>query len=532
MTKYYEQNCANQSFEIYLKNEYELGKSIKEIGEKTIQENHKGYPFQGKNYVLKSEICKEILHPINSVSKKKYANKCNPMLNYFFNECSNHQTKTDDNPKDIQKQEEKIEQSPEVKESQNNQKNIAYNNFIYMQETKNENPNNNNLNYDYNSQSVISQINNYVSNNIMKINNYYISENDMNISSQNSNFQRINPILFLIKDKFGCIMMKNKILSDPNYANEILFHQIKNDLRDLCCDNFSNYFLQSFLDIINFDNLNSFLNSINNNLAEICISPHGTRVIQKIIDKISYTPILLNKFAFILNSKDFHIICNSQYGNHVVQKFLSTIHSSEYTNFIYNNICNNFLEFANNKHGVFIVQKCISEGNEIQRKIIYQYIVDNFFALIENEFGNYLIQFILLDKKNIEQKFHEILPIILKIEENIVSLCFSQYSANAIEKCFEQSENIVRNHILDFLFFNHSNRIIDIMFNKYGIYIILKAIKSQNGKYKSTLLNIISKSDNELKYIMNSNANNSKNILKIIHKYKELDDVYNLIVTS
>ena len=31
---------------------------------------------------------------------------------------------------------------------------------------------------------------------------------------------------------------------------------------------------------------------------------------------------------------------------------------------------------------------------------------------------------------------------------------------------------------------------------------------------------------------MNSNANNSKNILKIIHKYKELDDVYNLIVTS
>ena len=152
MTKYYEQNCANQSFEIYLKNEYELGKSIKEIGEKTIQENHKGYPFQGKNYVLKSEICKEILHPINSVSKKKYANKFNPMLNYFFNECSNHQTKTDDNPKDIPKPEEKNEQSPEVKESQNNQKNIAYNNFIYMQETKNENPNNNNLNYDYNSQ--------------------------------------------------------------------------------------------------------------------------------------------------------------------------------------------------------------------------------------------------------------------------------------------------------------------------------------------------------------------------------------------
>ena len=54
-------------------------------------------------------------------------------------------------------------------------------------------------------------------------------------------------------------MMKNKISSDPNYANEILFPQIKNNLKDLCCDNFGNYFLQSYLDIITFDNLNTLI---------------------------------------------------------------------------------------------------------------------------------------------------------------------------------------------------------------------------------------------------------------------------------
>ena len=379
--------------------------------------------------------------------------------------------------------------------------------------------------------TTINQINNYVTNNIIKINNFYPNENDINLKIQNHNKQNINPIT-LIKDKFGCIMMKNKILSDPNYANEILFPQIKNNLKDLCCDNFGNYFLQSYLDIITFDNLNTFLNSLNDNFTEICLSPYGTRIIQKIIDKIAFTPILINKFTFILNNKDFKTICNSQYGNHVVQRFLSALHSSEYTNIIYNNIYKNFLEFANNKHGVFIVQKCISEGNEIQRKIIYQLIVDYFFPVIENEFGNYLIQFILLNKKIMEQTFHEILPIILKLEENIINLCFSKYSANVIEKCFEQSENIIRNHVLDFLFKYHSNRVIDIMFNKYGIYIMIKAIKSQNGKYKNNLINIFNNSSRELKYIINSNLSNCKSILKIIHKYKELDDVYKIIVNN
>ena len=70
------------------------------------------------------------------------------------------------------------------------------------------------------------------------------------------------------------------------------------------------------------------------------------------------------------------------------------------------------------------------------------------------------------------------------------------------------------------------------MFNNYGVYIILKAIKSQNGKYKNKLIDIINKSDNELKNIINTNTNNYKNILKIIHKYIELDYIYKVIVNK
>ena len=534
MTRYCDQNSTKDSIDSRLKNIESLKENIFQIEEKNNKENLKDNSFLGKNYILKSEICKLQMLSSNDINSEKHYlnNKYNAIANYFFNNHFIYQNENDD-INDIKNIDEKIRQnSPGEDFPKIHQNTIYFCNSNNMLKSNNENPNKDNLNFNKDSKmATINQINNYVTNNIIKINNFYPNENDINLKIQNHNKLNINPIT-LIKDKFGCIMIKNKILSDPNYANEILFPQIKNNLKDLCCDNFGNYFLQSYLDIITFDNLNTFLNSLNDNFTEICLSPYGTRIIQKIIDKIAFTPILINKFTFILNNKDFKTICNSQYGNHVVQRFLSALHSSEYTNIIYNNIYKNFLEFANNKHGVFIVQKCISEGNEIQRKIIYQLIVDYFFPVIENEFGNYLIQFILLNKKIMEQTFHEILPIILKLEENIINLCFSKYSANVIEKCFEQSENIIRNHILDFLFKYHSNRVIDIMFNKYGIYIIIKAIKSQNGKYKNNLINIFNNSSRELKYIINSNLSNCKSILKIIHKYKELDDVYKIIVNN
>ena len=529
MKRYNEQSCSEKQIPDNVEKNNELDENKKENEKKKAKENLKQISFHRKNYILKSEIFKENLNSNVIDSEQNYLNPNNTITNYFFNVDKIPQNKLD-NFHYIEKITETNKQSSIVKDFANMQQNGIYNtnNPNNKSELTNENLKISNLNFNYasNPAPVISQIYNFATNNIIKINNFYQNENKRNLNEPN-----INPI-YLIKDKFGCIMMKNKVVSDRYYANEILFHQIKNNLKDLCFDSFGNYFIQSYLDIISFDNLNIFLNSINDNFAEICLSPYGTRIIQKIIDKISFIPMLLNKFTFILNNKDFNKICNSQYGNHVVQKFLSAVHSSEYTNFIYNNIYKNFLLFSNNKHGVFIVQKCISEGNEIQRKIIYQLTVDNLFSLIENEFGNYLIQFILLNKKNIEQTFQEILPIILKIEENIISFCFTKYSANVIEKCFEQSENIIRNHILDFLFKYHSNRIVDIMFNNYGIYIILKAIKSQNGKYKNKLIDIINKSDKELKCIINSNSNNYKNILKIMHKYIEFDYIYKVIINK
>jgi hypothetical protein len=324
--------------------------------------------------------------------------------------------------------------------------------------------------------------------------------------------------------------MQEKIKSNHQFANELLFPKIKYNLKDLCCDNFGNYFLQVLVDILSFDNINQFFDITQNDFTEICISPHGTRVIQKIIEKISATPILMNRFIYNLNSKDLGIIFKSPYGNHMIQKFLGTIHSSEYSIFIYNYVYKYFLDIADSKHGVCVIQKCVTEGEEKQRSKIYELILNNFNNLIKDQFGNYLIQYILINTKT-EDKFKEILPIIFKIEENIVNFCKSKYSANVIEKCFENCENMIREHMLNSLLTNNSENIVDILIDQYGIYVIQKAFKINNIIYKNKLIEIINNKEKELKKI-NFSDYKYKNILKIINSNKELGEIFSKILKN
>jgi len=63
----------------------------------------------------------------------------------------------------------------------------------------------------------------------------------------------------------------------------------------------------------------------------------------------------MNRLIYNLNSKDLGIILKSRYGNHMIQKFLGTIHSSEYSIFIYNFVYKYFLDIADSKHGVCVI---------------------------------------------------------------------------------------------------------------------------------------------------------------------------------
>ena len=115
------------------------------------------------------------------------------------------------------------------------------------------------------------------------------------------------------------------------------------------------------------------------------------------------------------------------------------------------------------------------------------------------------------------------MPLINKIEENMLDYCKSKFSANVIEKCFEDNDNFIKEHILDYFLENYKDNIIEILLDEYGNYIIQKALKL-NSFYKKKLCDLINQKKNELKDI-NLNEFKYRGALKIITTNKELSNI-------
>ena len=202
------------------------------------------YISSRRNFVLKSEICKNINDNEDTYSNKNNKIQCNALINYYYNTNIFQQNKNG-NYTLINN----FNSNEKVSQVDNN---ISWDNNINRNDKDFNNNTNININNNINNSNNFknanrvneNQINSHsplINNiyNIIKTNNYYYP-NRVNMNINYTNNKSFNSQVLIIKDKFGCVMMKNKILSDPNYANEILFPQIKEDLQDLCCDNFGN----------------------------------------------------------------------------------------------------------------------------------------------------------------------------------------------------------------------------------------------------------------------------------------------------
>ena len=324
----------------------------------------------------------------------------------------------------------------------------------------------------------------------------------------------------LIKDQSGCRFLQDRMKLEHSFMINKLFPSIQNNLFELGCDAFGNYFLQGLLDIFSLENLELFLDLIKNFFNKMCMNQHGTRVIQKTIEKVAPYKNLVAKIENVLNCNELGIIMKSPYGNHIIQKYIASIHFKEYTKFIYDYIFVNFMEIAKTKHGVCAIQKCISEGELEQRGKLYDLILQNFNVLINDEFGNYIIQTILINVKN-KEKLYEVNPIIKRIEDNLISFCKNKFSANVIEKCLEQGDNFIKEYILNCIINKYKDHIIELLLDEYGIYIIQKALKI-NSFYRTIFYEMINAKKEELKGI-DLNEFKYREALKVLNAIKDYE---------
>ncbi len=345
-----------------------------------------------------------------------------------------------------------------------------------------------------------NQNKNNFSNYIPKLNNIIYqnnkNKNNKSLIFKNNNFNYKNDISYqlyslkeileksdiICKNQSGCRYLEKKIDENPEIALSI-FPNIKSKINGLMFDAFGNYFIQKLIEYININQINEILTYIiSHNFLEICLNQHGTRVIQKLIERIYNNNLLLEAFNNLLIPNLYKIFID-QNATHIIIKYMSLIPFPANKNIIYF-IQKNILSLSTHKHSVCTLQKAIQSLDNPQRKILLMNIAKISNKLFNDQFGNYVVQFALSMNDGEVNTF-----IINNYLKDFKNNCCRKYSSNVFEKCFEYSNYEIKQMIIINVC-TYSN-VRTLLYDIYGNYVLQQIIKESSEPYKTYFLKFI-----------------------------------------
>lgn len=255
--------------------------------------------------------------------------------------------------------------------------------------------------------------------------------------------QLTSDIFRLAKDQHGCRFLQKRI--DENIVLNaqvrlsnftIIFEQVHPMFYELIIDPFGNYLIQKLIDYCDEDNLNLILETLQYNLFLISINQHGTRALQKVIDRMSNSYQLL---LLVKGLKPYIIeLIKDLNGNHVIQKILNK-YSPENCQFIYDSIIADLLVVATHKHGCCVLQKCLNHVNATQLTAFSNEILnyETFTRLVNDQFGNYVLQYLVsIDSMDVNYRLYNNF-----VTFGVDDLCNLKFSSNVIEKLMKSCYN-------------------------------------------------------------------------------------------
>ena len=293
----------------------------------------------------------------------------------------------------------------------------------------------------------------------------------------------INNCVSLCKEQMECRLLQKKIEEDPSLASTVIYDKIKDKVQEISCDQFGNYFIQKVIEYLNEKQIKELLQKkISSNFRAFCFNQHGTRVVQKIFEKIINNDELLNYYNLLLtpNLKDFVI---DQNACHIIIKYVNML-SYPKNHFIIQFLLENSFDLATKKHSCCVLQKCIEYSNEKQKKDFLKEIATKSFGLFNDQFGNYVVQYCInLCDFEINKIFVE------NFLNNILQFSTQKYSSNIIEKCMDCCDEETKELIIQK--FSEPYIIEKLLFDMYGNYVLQKIMGLSKEPMTSKYISVI-----------------------------------------
>ena len=282
------------------------------------------------------------------------------------------------------------------------------------------------------------------------------------------------------KDQSGCRFLQKKIEEQPEIASKILNNALQNII-EIITDPFGNYLIQKLFDYMTEEQICQFIALIQIEIYKICINSYGTRVIQKIIDYL-HSEVLLKTFLKLIKPIVKRIILDIN-GSHILIKLIE-LNSPPATKVVYGEIAENIVSISMHKHGCCVLQKCIERAAPKEQQQLFSLLLYHCKELIIDQCGNYIIQFMItLNIEEINMNVAE------QVSCDIENYSKQKYSSNVVEKCLECGTEPICNKIIKALL--AAGCIVTLLFDKFGNYVVQKALQRADQETQQNILNII-----------------------------------------
>jgi len=250
------------------------------------------------------------------------------------------------------------------------------------------------------------------------------------------------------------------------------------DIVEISKDQFGNYVIQKFFEFGDGVLEPFIIQKLFGNVMQLSLHSFGCRVVQKAIEySINSPDVMAMLFREI---QECHAISKCMYdpnGNHVIQKFIQSDPNGNIINPILKACKGNVTSLAINKFGCRIVQKLLQHSTDEQKHILVKQIIERTIPLSYNAFGNYVIQFLLENDSKMQKE------IIARVYKDLLKLSLNKYGSNVVEKCILNGDEIDRETLFNYVCpkkLHKNTRLIEMMKNEYGNYVIQKMIELAN----------------------------------------------------
>ena len=229
-----------------------------------------------------------------------------------------------------------------------------------------------------------------------KVSSFSNPQNSINSNNSNKiNFIPKNKFLTIFNNQKKTKELQNKLVgASTNYIDNIV-NELSGSYRLVIKNKNGNYFCSDLIKNCNKEQRIRILKELSPTISQDCVDECGTHVIQKLIEYASDEEEF-NLLLLSFNDVNSILLTSmNQNGTYVIQKII--IHIPEKFRMKFNLIFVNLVSIlSNDVYGVYTVKKFIGyTQNDLIRKQFLNLIFNNIINISGNQYGNYLIQYLL-----------------------------------------------------------------------------------------------------------------------------------------